>query len=148
MAFTLNYEDAISLDAEFLAEGGIAEEYESLLPELRKFVTNPAKIDEERNDDTPSYSVRSGSAVFEIYSPKLDAEEGNSWGRATVALFSIVNAQMKDSSHRFFAINGGNDLFGIFLTPAKAKESQKSLANKSDWPYIPKDEVPYYGQYH
>jgi hypothetical protein len=148
MAFTLNYDDAIHLDAESLAEGGIAEGYESLLPELRKFVKNPATIEEDRDDEAPSYSVRCGGAQFEIHSPELDDEEGNSWGRATVALFAIVNAQMKDSSHRFYAVNGGNDLFGMFLTPAQAKEAQKSLPNKADWPYLPKDEEPNYGQYH
>lgn len=148
MAFALNYDDAIPLDAEALAEGGIAEGYESVLPELRKFVKNPAKIEEDRNDDVPSYSVRCGETEFEIYGPDLDDEAGNSWGRATVALFSITNAQLANSSHRLYAINGGNDLLGMFLTPAQAKEAQKSLPNKSDWPYLPKDEVPCYGQYH
>lgn len=148
MAFTLNYDEAIHLDAEALAEDGIAEGYESVLPELRKFVKNPSAIDEVRNDDTPSYAVRCGGAEFDIYSPDNDEKEGNSWGRATVALFAIVNEQLKESSHRFYAINGGNDLFGIFLTPAQAKEAQKSLPNKSDWPYLPKDEEPHYGQYH
>jgi hypothetical protein len=148
MAFTLNYDDAIHLDAEALAEGGIAEAYESLLLTLGKFVKNPGKIEEDRDDDAPSYSVRCDDSEFEIYAPDLDEEEGNSWGRATVALFSIVNEQLKNSSHRLFAINGGNDLFGIFLTPAEAAAAQKSLPNKSDWPYLPKDEEPWYGQFH
>ena len=42
MGFTLNYDEAIPLDAEKLAEGGIAEAYESLLPRLRQFVESPA----------------------------------------------------------------------------------------------------------
>ena len=148
MVFTLNYDDAIHLDAEALAEGGIAKGYESVLPVLRKFVKNMAKIEEDRDGDAPSYSVRCSGVEFEIYSPELDEEEGHSWGRATVALFSIVNAQLKDSSHRFYAINAGNDLVGMFLTPAQAKEAQSSLPNKSDWPYLPRDEEPHYGQYH
>jgi hypothetical protein len=148
MGFTLNYADAIHLDAEALAEGGIAEAYESLLPHLRKFVKNPAGIEEDRDDDAPSYSVRCGDSNFEIYAPDLDEGQGNSWGRATVALFSMVNVQMKNSTHRFYAINGGNDLFGMFLTPAEATAAQKSLPNKSDRPYLPKDEEPWYGQYH
>ena len=148
MAFALNYDDAIHLDAEALAEGGIVEAYELLLPKLRQFVKNPATIEEDRDDDAPSYSVRCADSDFEIYAPDLDEGEGNSWGRATVALFSIVNAQLKNSSHRFYAINGGNDLFGMFLTPAEATAAQKSLPNKSDWPYVPKDEEPWYGQYH
>lgn len=148
MAFTLDYDDAVTLDAEALAEGGVAEEYESLLPHLRKFVNDPAKIEEDRNDDVPSYSVRCGGSVFEIYAPHLDEGDANSWGRATVALFSIVNEQLQGSTHRFYAINGGNDLFGMFLTEAEAAAAQESLPNRSDWPYIPKDEEPWYGQYH
>jgi hypothetical protein len=148
MSFTLNYDDAIPLDSEALAEGGIAEGYESVLPNLRQFVTNPARIEEDRDDDAPSYSVRCGDSECEIYAPDLDEEEGSSWGRATVALFAIVNEQLKYATHRFYAINGGNDLFGMFLTPAEAAAAQKSLPSKRDWPYLPKDEEPWYGQYH
>jgi hypothetical protein len=148
MTFTLNYDEAISLDAEDLAEGGIAEAYESLLPQLRKIVANPAQVEEDLDDDLTSYTVRCGDMEFGIYGPSLEEGGGGSWGRATVALFSIVNAQLKDSTYRFYAINGGNDLFGIFLTPAQAEESQKSLPNRSDWPYLPKDEEPWYGEYH
>jgi hypothetical protein len=149
MASTLNYDDAIPLDAEALAEGGIAEGYESVLPKLCQFVKPPAIIEEERDDDAPSYSVRCGDSEFKIYDSNLDEDEGsNSWGRATAALFSIVNEQLKNSTHRFYAINGGNDLFGMFLTPGEAAAAQRSLPNKSHWPYLPKDEEPWYGQYH
>ena len=47
-----------------------------------------------------------------------------------------------------YAINGGNDLGGMFLTQAQAAAAQKTLRNKSDWPYFPKDELDWYGQYH
>lgn len=148
MGFTLNYDDSIPLDAEALAEGGVAEAYESLFPELRKFVKDPARIEEMLDNDAPSYSVRCGGREFEIYSPDLDERMGNSWGRATVALFLIVNKQLENSSHRLYAINGGNDLFGIFLTPTEATAAQKSLPNKRDWPYLPEDDGQWYGQYH
>jgi hypothetical protein len=131
MAFELNYDDAIPLDA----EGGVAEGYESVLSKLRQFVKDPAEIEELCDNDTPSYSVRCGSSQYGIYGPELDEEEGNSWGRATVALFAIVNEQLKNATHRLYAINGGNDLFGMFLTPAEASAAQKSLSNKRDWPY-------------
>src|ERR1043166_32551 len=143
MAFELNYDDAISLDAEELAEGGIAAAYESLLPALRKFVKNPATIQESLDPDTPSYTIQCGDLAFEIFGPALDEEGGGSWGRATVALFAIVNEQLKTSTHRFYAINAGNDLNGMFLTPADAAKAQKSLTNKEDWPYLPKDEEPW-----
>lgn len=145
MTFELNHDDAIHLDAEALAEGGIASAYKSLIPALNQFVKNPASIQEDRDDDTPSYSVRCGNMAFAIYGPDVPRD---SWGRATVAFFSIVNAQLVDSSQRFFAINGGNDLFGLFLSPTQAMEARESLPNKMDWPYIPRDEEPYNGQFH
>ena len=148
MACTLNYDDAIHLDAEDLAEGGIADGYSTLLPKLRRFVETPAIIEEACDDAAPSYSVRCGNNEFRIYDSDLEEAEGNSWGRATVALFSIVNEQLINSTHRFYAINGGNDLIGIFLTPAEAAAAQQSLPRKSDWPYLPEDDRPWYGQYH
>lgn len=143
-ASPLNYDDAIMLDAEDLAEGGVAEAYKLVLPTLRKFVKKPAKIKEDVDRDAPRYAVRCGDVEFEIFGPNVE-EEADSWGRATVALFAIVNEQLKKSSHRFYAINEGNDLCGMFLTPAEAKAAQRALPNKSDWPYLPKDEPPGYG---
>jgi hypothetical protein len=148
MSFELNYSDAFHLDAEALAEGGIAEAYESLSTALRRFVKCPEAVEEKLDNDLPSYSVSCGSMQFCIYGPDFDEGAGESWGRATVALFAIVNDQLKDSSHRFYAINGGNDLFGIFLTPQEAAAAQRSLHNKTDWPYIPQDGNEWFGQYH
>ena len=98
--------------------------------------------------EAPSYIIRSLGKEYPIYSPDLEEGEGQSWGRATYTLFSIINEQMSQSSHRFYAINGGNDLGGIFLTPDKCEAAIKSLENKSDWPYIPANEHPWYGQHH
>ncbi len=148
MSFILDYDDGISLDAESLAEGGIAEAYEGLLPALREFVSNVLEVHECRDDECPSYAVRCGNLEWQVYSPNLDEELGSSWGRATAALFDIVNKQLEISTHRFYAINGGNDLFGMFLRPEDAIAAQKSLPNKSDWPYIPRNEYPWYGMYH
>lgn len=143
----LNYDDAIHLDAEELAEAGIGEAYARLLPRLREFMTHPWEIIEERDDDAPSYSVRCGGKSFAIYGPDID-DTSNSWGNATVAFFTIVNDQLAKSTHRFYAINGGNDLFGIFLTPAQAEEAREALPHKRDWPYLPKLEREWYGQFH
>ena len=123
------------MDAEALAEGGIAEAYERLLLRLRDFVANPVEIIEERDDDSPSYLVRFGDKSFPIYGFDTD-DMSESWENATVALFTIVNDQLANSTHRFYAINGGNDLFGMFLTPAQAEEVR---ANESDWPYLPNE---------
>lgn len=148
MAFTLDYDQWIHLDAEDLAETGIAEAYDRVLPELRKYVPQPARVEEVIDNDTPVYSVRCGGREYAIYGPDLDEEGGGSWGRATVAFFALVNEQLAGTAYRFYAINGGNDLGGMFLTPAQAQESRASLPRPQDWPYLPEDEPPWYGQHH
>jgi hypothetical protein len=148
MSFVLDYDRLFLLDAEDLAETGIREAYESLLPELRKYVPQPAQIDEVIDNDTPKYSVRCGTKEYVIYGPEPGNESGNSWGRATFVFFRIVNDQLAGSEYRFYAINGGNDLGGMFLTPAQARAAQDSLPYRRDWPYLPTDEPPWYGQPH
>jgi hypothetical protein len=83
-----------------------------------------------------------------IYSPALPNEEGQSWGRATHAFFKIINDQLAKSEYRLYAINGGNDLGGIFLTQLESEAARKSLPRKEDWPYLPTPDHPWYGQYH
>src|SRR5262245_56982129 len=134
MSFTLDYDQLIPLDAESLAETGIGEAYESLLPELRKYVQQPTRVEESIDDDMPRYSVKCGAREFVIFGPEVDGEAGNSWGRATVAFFAIVNDQLANSEHRFYAINGGNELGGMFLTPAQSRAAQEALPDKRDWP--------------
>jgi hypothetical protein len=146
--FELDYDNLIFLDAEDLAEGGIGEAYESLLPKLRPYVAELATIQEVMDNDIPRYAVRFGDKEFVIYGPELAETEGQSWGRATHAFFAIVNDQLIGSEHRFFAINGGNDLGGMFLTHAQAQASRKTLPRKNDWPYLPNGDDPWYGQYH
>jgi hypothetical protein len=148
MANKINYREMILLDAEDLAETGIAEAYRLLLPKLRQFVSKPLEIEESFDSDKPRYAVRCGGKEYIIYSPELDDSEGDSWGRATFALFSIVNDQLAGSTHRFYAINGGNDLGGMFLTPAEVEDAKLTPRRKTDWPYIPQNKHPWYGQPH
>ena len=148
MAFILEYDQWIILDAEDLAETGIAAAYERLLPELRKYVPRPARVEDVIENDAATYSVRCGGKEYPIYGPDLNEEVGGSWGRATVAFFALVDGQLAGSEFRFYAINGGNDLGGLFLTPAHAHESRSALPRPQDWPYLPTDEPPWYGQHH
>ena len=145
MPFTLDYDQWIHLDAEDLAETGIREAYERLLPELRKYVPRPALVEEVIDNDTPRYSVRCEGKEYAIYGPELDED---SWDRATVAFFRLVNDQLAGSEYRFYAINGGKGLGGMFLTSAQARAAPESLPNRRDWPYLPADEPPWYGRYH
>ncbi len=71
----------------------------------------------------------------------MDANENN-WGNATFALFDIVNRQLEDTPYRFYAIYGGNDLSGMFLTEEACDEAILSLPRKMDWPYLPTPKGP------
>jgi hypothetical protein len=148
MGSSLDYDRLIHLDAEELAEGGIKAAYEALLPELKQYVQQPVHIEEQLDPDAPRYSLLAAGTQYVVYAPDLDDKEGQSWGRATWAFFEIVNRQLTGSQYRFYAINGGNDLGGMFLTKAEVESAKKTLATKTDWPYLPTKEHPWYGQEH
>ncbi|WP_146770217.1 hypothetical protein [Mesorhizobium hawassense] len=148
-ALALDYDKAHPLDAEDLAEQGIVKAYqEEVLPELRRYVKNPIAIEESVDADAPRYSVRAAGQDYVIYAPDVSDSEGRSWGTATYVFFKIINDQLAGSDVRFYALNGGNDLFGIFLTPQQAEDAKRSLPTRTDWPYLPDAEWPWYGQYH
>jgi hypothetical protein len=144
----LDYSKLVMLDAEELAEQGIADAYQSLFPELSRYVAHPAPLDELIDDDAPSYAVRCAGHEYVVYAPGVGDGRGESWGRATTALFAAVNRQLAGSTHRFYAINGGNDLGGMFLTEAEALAARKALPKKTDWPYLPEPKAPWFGQFH
>jgi hypothetical protein len=145
MAFELKYDECVPLDAEALAEAGIAEAYEKLSPQLRKYIPAPAPIQEKVDNNSPSYSVSALGRDYFIYGGD---DQDESWGRATFALFSIVNQQLEGTKYRFYAVDGGNQLGGMFLTPEDVEKAKKSLPRKADWPYLPTSEPPWYGQFH
>jgi hypothetical protein len=142
----LNYEEMVMLDAEDLAEGGIKQAYDSLLDRLKAHVAQPLAVQERVDGDAPSYAVLVEGTEHVVYGPGVDEEDA--WGRATVILFNIVNGQLAASQYRLYAINGGNDLGGMLLTEREAEEAKKSLPERSDWPYIPIDSPPWFGQFH
>jgi hypothetical protein len=150
MVFKLNYDDLVPLDAESLAEMGIKSAYEALLPTLARYVEHPAPIQEIIDRDAPHYAVTYRDREYLIYSPDSDGGEGRGWGNATYTLFYIINDQLANTQAdlRFYAINGGNQLGGIFLARAQCEAARLSLPRKSDWPYLPKLEYPWYGQHH
>ena len=148
MQFALDYGKMIPLDAEALAEGGIKKAYDSLVRHLRQHAPEVAEIQELFDNDAPSYVVRCRGLEYLIYSPATPEKEGQSWGKATHALFKIINDQLTNSDYRLYAIHGGNDLGGMFLTHGECAEARRSLRRKEDWPYLPTLEHPWYGQLH
>lgn len=144
--YSLNYDEMILLDAENLAEQGIMDAYEKIKPTLKEYIKEPAPIEEISDNDVPSYSVFYQKRVFHIYGSSLPENQNQSWGRAAYALFSIVNDQIKGKDIKFYAINAGHDLGGMFLTSEQARLARNSLPQKRDWPYIPTQKHPWYGQ--
>jgi hypothetical protein len=147
-ASPLDYEKMILLDAEDLAEQGISTAYSKLLPELTKYAEQPATLQELLDPDVPSYRILCSGEEYLIYSGDEPGTEEESWGRATYFFFLIVNKQLSQASVRFYAVNGGNDLDGIFLSPEQAQSIQAALPSKSDWPYLPELSAPWFGQFH
>lgn len=144
----LDYEKLILLDAEDLAEQGIAEAYQRLLPELTKHIAHPMELTELLDANRPSYKIRCGGQEYLVYSAEMPGTESESWGRATYFFFLVVNEQLAGTGVQLYAINGGNDLSALFLTPAEATAAQSALRRKTDWPYIPTLNDKLYGQFH
>lgn len=142
----LDYDQAITLDAESLAEQGILSAYRELLPRLKKYAVAPLEVTEALDDDGLRYTVSAGGRQFVIWEV-LDGGKQNTdgWERATVAFFQIVNASLNASTHHFYALYGGNDLFGMFLTEDEFTAARQAIAKRSCWPWSPDDNLPHDG---
>jgi hypothetical protein len=141
----LDYDRLVILDAEDLAEQGIGEAYRDLQQELLTYIAAPEPIRELDDPDAPSYSIVFRNENFVVYEPGLEAE---GWGRATYIFFKIINYQLAGIPVRFYAVNGGNELGGMFLTPEECELARRELSNPTDWPYIPTMDSEWYGQPH
>jgi hypothetical protein len=135
-------DDIVLLDAEELAEEGILQAYEQLHPQLRQHEAEEVDIAEEVDADHGTYTVLAGERRYEIYGE--DVEE-DAWVLATIAFFDIVNAGLAHATHRFYALYGGNDLAGIFLTQEQYQAAMQSIARPSERPWIPVNRPPDYG---
>jgi hypothetical protein len=139
----LDYDQLIHLDAEDLAEQGILSAYRDLLPRLKQYADSPIEVTEDIDNDSARYSVYGAGQRYEIW--EHGAKNSDGWERATVTFFAIVNASLSKSSHKFYALYGGNDLSGIFLTPEQCAVARQALKRRSDWPWLPVNEQPHYG---
>ncbi len=145
-SFELDYEQLIHLDAEDLAEGGIQQAYADLRAKLQAWIPEPAVLEQAVADDGSRYSVTCAGRRYTISGPDVPA--GDAWGRAAWALFDIVNCQLEEQAVRFYAINGGNDLSGLFLDAQQADGARNALPRRLDWPYLPTLEDAWFGQPH
>lgn len=142
----INYGAALHLDAEDLAEQGIQDAYNAITPYFAEHEVHARPVTENIDSSGGDYSVDADGHQYAICGP--DISEADSWGLATHALFDIVNRQLTATDVRFFALNGGNDLFGIFLSTTQAEHARRALPRTSDWPYLPTPEPPWFGMFH
>ena len=63
MPYELDYDNMVILDAEWLAEGGIGDAYTDLLPTLRRYVSQPANVEEVRPTTVRGSSKYRGEMV-------------------------------------------------------------------------------------
>jgi hypothetical protein len=134
----IDYDRAVRLDAEDLAELGIGQTYRELAPHLAEHGVQARPINELIDEARGEYVVEYDDRRYPI----------GGWGLATYALFDIVNSQLPATGVRLYAINGGNDLSGILMTPTEAQRARRALPRKADWPYLPTAEPPWFGEYH
>jgi hypothetical protein len=140
-------------DAESLAEGGIGE----FIRDIEPFLTSQGITVNEVTDhfDENGYSVTVNGREYLIYDAdelkRDEAQPGLIWGLATVRAFALINGLLADASsnEQLYAVNGGNDLFSIFLSSVlRAFICEHPDASPRDRPYLPREEHPWYGQEH
>jgi len=134
-------------DGEDLAKSGIC----AFIREIQPFLSaQGVKLPDLQDEASASgYVVRVGGVPHTIY----DAKEmkGDIWGLASARGFALVDKMLESagSPERIYAINGGNDLFAIFLTP----ELYQTISTQPDFdakggPYKLTEEAPWFGQPH
>lgn len=149
-AEVLDYDRVVHLDAEALTEFGMKDAYEELIPLFADRGVKLAPLKETISDDQKTYSIAVNDKQYSIYSPEnfdllsIDAL----WGRSAAGFFKAINDQLGSKPIRFYALYGGNDLMGIILTPAEAEAARAALDKPDEWPYLPDEVGPWYGQYH
>ncbi|MDX2220578.1 MAG: hypothetical protein SF172_16285 [Burkholderiales bacterium] len=139
----MDYDQLVQLDVEDLAEQGILEAYEKLMPRLKQYVDAPIVVTEQVNIDAGTYSVFADGKTFEIWED--GAKNSDGWERATVAFFEMVNANLSSSDRQFYALYGGNDLSGVFLSLEEFATARRAIRKRSNWPWRPVHEPPHYG---
>ena len=140
-------EKIYDLDAAALAEQGIARSYAEILPELRTYAPNAlSDIEEIVDQESGRYEVVAGSRRYQIRPSSASGNESEIRGVATFALFDIVNSQLSGTLVKFYAIDSGNSLKGVFLLPMQVAAAQNDEGKMGDRPYIPTATPPLFGR--
>lgn len=139
-------------DAENLAEGGVAKFIAEIAPFLRSAGVDVPSVSDQHEMDRASVVI--GGVEHVLYSTEELSRNnqdaiGLIWGLSTARTFTIVNQwlQKAGSKERFYAVNGGNDLSGFFLTEEMHRIIMAhQAADANDGPYMPNEQYPWFGQ--
>jgi hypothetical protein len=142
-------------DAEDLAEGGVGQFIQRVGPFLARQGVAALEIEDEVGEK--NYKVRVNGVEHLIYDEaEYDRDSGGEelgliWGLAMARGFRIVDGLLEKagSPERLYAVNGGNDLFGLFLTPEMHRIilAQPGVDLPSA-PYKPTEEYEWFGAAH
>ena len=134
--FEIEWPTLIPLDAEALCETGIEEAYSRVSIHLSELVT-PKKISQV-DTDNDDYIIKFENKTFPVYIHNENTNTLDCWEIATGVFFQIVNEQLVDSEIRFYAVYGGNDLFGGFMKPKLVQQIKDAMpGSQNEWPYLP-----------
>lgn len=144
----IDYDKVIHLDAESLAEMGIADAYAELIAGAGDLGVDWLPIEEnwdgkeEGYDGGSNYRVTLGGRTDFVFG---NPPSGNPWAMASATFFDIVNRQLVGRPFKFYALLGGNDLQAVLLTDEEFEAAQKYHAGTIDVPYLPNKTPPNYG---
>ncbi len=144
----IDYETVIHLDAEFLAETGMAQAYEGLQKQSGDLGVRWAPMremwdgQEKGYDGGENYRVEVNGKVYPVFGSRPNDDY---WAMATATFFDVVNSQLSERPFKFYALYAGNDLHAVRLTPEQFERAK--LYHKQPWnrPYIPNYTPPNYG---
>jgi hypothetical protein len=144
----IDHEKVELLDAEDLAELGIKRAYDGIVQKYPNYFPKPVPVEEKIEEDLGRYALSFGGENIRVSGGGTEEWEKYSWGRASFVFFRIINHQLRESGVTFYALYGGNDLGGVFLTDAQFQAARAELKDKRQWPYLPTEEAPWFGEPH
>ncbi|NOX72543.1 MAG: hypothetical protein GXP03_02575 [Alphaproteobacteria bacterium] len=135
----------VLLDAETLAEDGLIDAILEIGSQLRHRGVSIRSISVIENDGS-NYTIEVNGTTYTAYTSE---QVDDSWRFATETFFRIVDDLLPAGSNdRFYALYSGNDLSGFFLPPEVIPFFAEAGMDKSELPYLPSREAPWYGMEH
>lgn len=100
----------------------------------------PDTLREITDEAIGTYAIEHRGSVYPVSGGRISAEQG--WANAAAVLFEVVNRQMEGSEYRFYALDHGNGLQGVFLTERQFTAARAFHRKGTDIPFVPTREPP------